>query len=120
MNHAVPVGLILNETITNAIKYAFPGHRNGNISISFTAAHDNEASLLLEVIDDGIGLPAGFDKSSNGSMGMNLMQGLARDIDGQFTIYNSNGTTVRIAFTYYRDISKDHRIDVKQTQQVLS
>jgi len=51
---------------------------------------------------------------------MNLMQGLARDIDGQFTIYNSNGTTVRIAFTYYRDISKDHRIDVKQTQQVLS
>ena len=41
--HAVPIGLILNETITNAIKYAFPGNRDGNIHISFTADHEIQA-----------------------------------------------------------------------------
>ena len=49
---------------------------------------------------------------------MNLMQGLARDIDGKFAIHCSAGTIVEIAFTYYRDISKYHSIDVKETQQV--
>jgi two-component sensor histidine kinase len=117
--HAVAIGLILNETITNAIKYAFPGNRNGNIRISFTADHDNENSLLLVVTDDGTGLPAGFNNSSNDTMGMNLMKGLARDIDGEFTIQGTDGTTVKIAFTYHRDTPNDHRIAVKETHQVV-
>lgn len=106
--HAVPVGLIINEIITNAVKYAFPENRNGNIAISFTRDAANENKILLVVKDDGAGLPEGFKKSSNGSMGMNLMKGLARDIDGAFCIESSEGTTVSMAFTYQRDILKEH------------
>jgi len=117
--HAVPIGLILNETITNAIKYAFPGNRDGNINISFTAEHDNANNLLLVVTDDGTGLPKNFDSSINRTMGMNLMQGLARDIDGKFTIQSSVGTTVKIAFSYHRDITRDYTNDVKEKTQGL-
>lgn len=104
--HAVPVGLILNEMITNAVKYAFPGNRNGNISVSFTADPANAGKILLVVKDDGTGLPEGF--GSNGTMGMNLMKGLARDIDGVFSIHSSGGTTVSMVFTCDRDILKEH------------
>lgn len=117
--HAVPVGLILNETITNAIKYAFPKGGKGNIRISFTAERGSEHSLLLVVTDDGIGLPAGFENSSKATMGMNLMRGLAKDIDGQFNIHSATGTTVCVAFTYYRDIRKDHSITDNKSNQVV-
>lgn len=117
--HSIPIGLILNETITNAIKYAFPGNRNGNIYISFTADQADENNLLLVVKDDGAGLPPGFSNNSNGTMGMNLMRGLARDIDGQFTIYSAAGTTVKIAFTYHRDIPKYHSIAAKEINPAI-
>lgn len=117
--YAVPIGLILNETITNAIKYAFPGGRNGNVYISFTADPDKENSLLLIVKDDGVGLSAQFDSNSNGTMGMNLMKGLARDIDGEFSIHTTGGTSVTIVFTYHRDIPKDHSMAVQQTHQLV-
>lgn len=117
--HAVPIGLILNETITNAIKYAFPGNRNGNIYISFTADTNNENTLLLVVKDDGTGLPEAFDNSNSNTMGMNLMKGLARDIDGQFSIYSAGGTTVTIAFLHHRDMLTDHTIIIKATGQTV-
>ena len=50
---------------------------------------------------------------------MNLMQGLTRDIDGKFTIRSSIGTTVKIAFSYYRDIAKDYINDVKEKSQIV-
>ena len=105
--HAVPIGLILNETVTNAIKYAFPENRNGNIYISFTEDSEIENQLLLVVKDDGIGLGARFDTDSNSTMGMNLMRGLAKDIDGQFAIESTAGTVVTITFTYHRNVSKN-------------
>uniref|UniRef100_UPI0035BBEA82 histidine kinase dimerization/phosphoacceptor domain -containing protein n=1 Tax=Mucilaginibacter sp. TaxID=1882438 RepID=UPI0035BBEA82 len=117
--HAIPIGLILNETITNAIKYAFPVNRNGTIHISFTANDDNENNILLVVTDDGIGLPAGFSSARNNTMGMNLMQGLARDIDGHFTIESNRGTSVKIAFTYHRSTLKEQGISFKGTPQTI-
>jgi two-component sensor histidine kinase len=99
VNHAVPIGLILNEAITNAIKYAFPQNRNGNISISLTRDKTDEPCLLLIVRDDGRGLPATFDENISTTMGMHLMKGLVRDIDGHFTICSSGGTTIKIIFS---------------------
>jgi two-component sensor histidine kinase len=99
VNHAVPIGLILNEAITNAIKYAFPPNRNGNISISFTIDKTGETCLVLVVTDDGMGLPAGFDENTGNTMGMHLMKGLVRDIDGHFTICSCSGTTIKIMFS---------------------
>ena len=117
--HAVPIGLILNETITNAIKYAFPENRKGNIYISFTSDPGNENGYLLSVTDNGIGLPVDFDNNSTATMGMNLMKGLARDIDGEFSIRSTTGTTIKIAFTYYEDITKNESMTVKETNQIV-
>jgi two-component sensor histidine kinase len=98
LSRCIPLGLILNEAITNAIKYAFGWGQRGVISISLT--HGSPGQLLLVVSDNGAGLPPGFDIDTQGSMGMTLMQGLSEDMDGNFSITDHNGTEIRIAFMY--------------------
>lgn len=93
---AVPVGLILNEAITNAIKYAFPANRAGAITVSMSYTADN--NLLLVVSDNGRGLPAGFDITKIKSLGMSLMQGLTRQLNGTFRITNNDGLQITIQF----------------------
>jgi two-component sensor histidine kinase len=102
LSHVVPTGLILNEAITNVIKYAFPGNSNGNIYISFKQ-YSVDNSIVLTVKDDGIGLPAGFNGNRQPSMGLNLIKGLTEDIDGTFTIQNCNGTVITVSFIYHPD-----------------
>ncbi|AXY77361.1 histidine kinase [Paraflavitalea soli] len=92
---AVPVGLILNEAITNAIKYAFPGNTAGIISVSMSLADNN---LLLVISDNGPGLPAGFDITKIKSLGMSLMQGLTRQLNGTFNTTNNDGLQITIQF----------------------
>jgi two-component system, sensor histidine kinase PdtaS len=98
VSQAIPVGLILNEAITNSIKYAFPEGRNGIIKI--TLLHISGKLYELTIADDGIGMPENFDEQRAGSLGMNLMNGLSEDLDGNFTIENNKGTVIRISFVY--------------------
>ncbi|GGH74091.1 two-component sensor histidine kinase [Filimonas zeae] len=93
---AVPVGLILNEAVSNAIKYAFPGNRRGTISISLQTAGEH---CLLSIADNGIGLPEGFDPAASDSLGMNLMQGLSAQLGGELELLNDNGLFIRLRFT---------------------
>jgi two-component sensor histidine kinase len=93
-SQAAHLGLILNEAITNAIKYAFPDHRKGMIKI--IAIQQADDHLLLEVRDNGIGLPADFDLNKIRSLGMRLMKGLSEDYDAQFTISSENGTIISL------------------------
>jgi two-component system, sensor histidine kinase PdtaS len=93
---AVPVGLIINEAVTNSVKYAFPGNAGGAIKIA--VRQPGAEGIVLEITDNGIGLPAGFDWQHTQSLGMSLMQGLAKQLDGRFSIINSNGLTVRVTF----------------------
>lgn len=106
LSHVIPVGLILNEAITNVFKHAFPNKKEGNIYISFTQAPDDNR-IVLTVRDDGAGLPAGFNSNSQSSMGLNLMKGLSADIDGRFIIESNNGTIVTVNFIYNPDLSQD-------------
>ncbi len=96
--HCIPLGLILNEAITNAYKYAFPDKRAGLISITLANTTGNHYQLTIQ--DNGIGLPPGFDIQRLESMGINLMRGLVREISGSFTLSGSNGTTITISFPY--------------------
>jgi two-component sensor histidine kinase len=96
VSQAVPLGLILNEAITNSIKYAFPSERSGVIAISLTTTFPNHC--LLHISDDGIGIPPQFANKRPGSLGMSLMMGLTEDLDGKFSIENNNGTTIKISF----------------------
>ncbi|MRX40239.1 hypothetical protein GJU43_13210 [Flavobacterium sp. LC2016-23] len=98
LSHSIPIGLILNEAVTNAIKYAFPDYKNGVISISLKALENNKYVLIIR--DNGIGLPPDFDPYNNPSLGIKLMHGLSADIDGKFLITNSNGTKIILEFTF--------------------
>ncbi len=98
VSQAVPLGLILNEAITNSIKYAFPNDRSGVISISLSTTSPNQ--YLLVISDNGVGMPQQFNSKKAGSLGMSLMEGLSEDLDGRFSIENKNGTTIKISFAH--------------------
>jgi len=87
---AAPLGLILTELITNAGKYAFSDGRRGTITV---ALKKEAAAARLEVGDDGVGLPAGFDLSRSEGMGLNLVRSLAAQINGCFTMESSPAGT---------------------------
>jgi two-component sensor histidine kinase len=96
---AIPVGLILNETITNAIKYAFPGGRKGIIRLVMKKT--DEDLVLLTISDNGIGLDSKYDNGKSSSLGMNLVNGLTDQLGGQFTMASDNGVTIKIEFPRY-------------------
>jgi len=98
LSHSIPIGLIFNEAVTNAIKYAFPNHLNGIINISLKASDHQKYKLIIH--DNGIGLPPDFDPYNNPSLGIKLMHGLSADIEGKFLITNVNGTKITLEFTF--------------------
>jgi len=99
LSYCVPLGLILNEAITNSIKHGFPANsRNGMIEISLKSIRVNHLRLVIS--DNGIGLPANVNMMNPVSMGLKLMQGLSEDIDGSFKIIGGNGTTITVEFAY--------------------
>jgi len=98
VSQAVPIGLILNEAVTNAIKYAFPDTGKGKIIITLEHLHGDY--FVLRIADDGVGLPAGFDISKANSLGMKLIHGLSGDLEAEYTISGENGTTIELRFVY--------------------
>ncbi len=99
---AVPVGLILNEVITNSVKYAFAPNNYGIITITMRAL-DND-TLGLIVSDNGRGLPAGFNVVKNGSLGMNLVNGLVKQHEGTFEILDNEGVTITMTFPFEKNM----------------
>lgn len=96
ISKAIPVGLILNEAITNSIKYAFPGNAYGEIHIELKRIENGLVSLSVK--DNGIGLPTDWEKKQNNSLGLKLMKGLSEDIYGYFSIERMNGTVIKVKF----------------------
>ncbi|WP_091509681.1 tetratricopeptide repeat-containing sensor histidine kinase [Flexibacter flexilis] len=92
---AIPLGLILNELITNCYKYAFADRMEGEMKIQFSQ-QINE--ITFSVADDGVGLPADFDIQKTRSLGMNLVRGLVRQLGGKLTFTSSESGTI---FTIY-------------------
>jgi hypothetical protein len=95
-NIIFPMGIAINELITNAFKYAFPDGRVGSIKICVSKS-GNE--ITLAVSDDGKGLPDEVAASKSGGFGLNLVAALAEQIGGEVNIFNDNGTRVEIVFT---------------------
>jgi two-component sensor histidine kinase len=88
---AIPLALVLNEAITNSVKYAFPGNRLGEISIKMRQACEN---IELIIVDNGVGMVKARDES----LGLKLMRGLIEEINGQIRFENKNGTIITITF----------------------
>ena len=99
LNHAIAItlGLILNEAITNAIKYAFSDNNEGKIFISLRYISDSQ--ILLTIADNGRGLPVNFRSNIGATMGMELLQGLTDDMGGSFSIETKDGTFIKIIFS---------------------
>ncbi|MDN3548863.1 tetratricopeptide repeat-containing sensor histidine kinase [Mucilaginibacter aquaedulcis] len=96
VSQAVPVGLILNELITNAIKYAFPYTGEDRIVVVLSKTKSNVISLVFS--DNGRGLPVNFDESETKSFGIKLIKGLAEDLGGILRVESLNGTMVTMQF----------------------
>jgi two-component sensor histidine kinase len=113
ITQAVPLGLIINEAINNALKYAFPSGRSGTIELAFHQLAT--ATYQLSIIDDGVGLPPTYNPERSRSLGMTLMHGFSEQLGAALTISSPPGVTVRLVFTEetirstYRDAGFIHR-----------
>jgi two-component sensor histidine kinase len=90
-----PVGMILNELITNAMKYAFAGREDGLIRVSF-AVKDNHATLIIQ--DNGIGIPESIDITTSAGFGMLLIGMLTKQLQGTVRLERQNGSTFILEF----------------------
>jgi len=96
VSQAIPCGLLLNELITNCYKHAFEGRDEGLIKISI-AKEDNE-HLLLQIKDNGVGLPDDFNMANKSTLGMTLIQTLVKQLGGDFEVSSGEGTTFQLRF----------------------
>jgi two-component system, sensor histidine kinase PdtaS len=87
---AIPCGLLVNELVSNALKHAFPGDRNGEIRIDLGIAADGQ--ILLSVEDDGVGIPDDLDLDQTATLGLQLVMLLTDQIGGEIAIRRSNPT----------------------------
>jgi len=94
---AVPLGLLVNEAVTNCIKYAFPENRNGTVRLSLMAV--GHSDYLLTIADDGVGAKNTLELSPTRSLGMRLMKGLSKQLRGNLTLDHTNGLTIKVLFS---------------------
>lgn len=96
VDRAIPCGLIVNELVSNSLKYAFPDSARGTIGIDFRRAGDD--GYLLKVSDDGVGMPADFDYRNAKSLGLQLVMTLVEQLDGVIRRDGGPGVSYVIEF----------------------
>lgn len=101
---AVPLGLLLNELISNSLKHAFPEERGGCVVVHVERTEDNR--VRLSVSDDGVGFPVGSDPTFSASLGLKLVAALSNQLGGELTLENRNGAYASLVFRI------DHRTEI--------
>jgi two-component sensor histidine kinase len=99
LDQAIPCGLLINEIITNSLKYAWPDHQKGSIWVRLS---QEEQNVVLEVSDDGQGLPEQFDKMNTETLGLQLIATLNEQLEGKLEVSNQNGTKYLLKFDNIR------------------
>lgn len=94
IDKAIPLGLILNELISNSLKHAFPGGRSGQIRVGLAPV--DKGRILLTAWDNGIGFPKDMDLRKTQSMGFRVVMALVRQLNGTIGFHQEVGTEVRI------------------------
>jgi two-component sensor histidine kinase len=100
MDTAVPLGIIINELVSNAFKYAFKGRINGEIRIKLSRNGSNGAgtTFVLMVSDNGIGIPENLNIEDLDSLGMQLVTSLVDQLDGTLDLHRNEGTEFTMQF----------------------
>jgi two-component sensor histidine kinase len=91
---AIPLGLIVNELVTNSVKYAFP-QGEGTIRVELKSLQDG---MELVIADDGMGLPEEFDIEKTETLGLQLVKSLTDQIDGEIELERGQGTKFKLKF----------------------
>jgi PAS domain S-box-containing protein len=94
LDRAIPCGLIINELVSNALKYAFPQGRRGEILVDLQ--RDGGGKLILAVKDNGVGLPEDMDITDTPSLGLQLVNTLVKQLDGTIEVDRAGGTEFRM------------------------
>jgi PAS domain S-box-containing protein len=95
MDTAIPLGLVINELVSNALKHGFPGENGGAVSIGL---HKEDTHVTLTISDDGIGFPRELDFMDTPSLGMQLVVALVEQLEGTMELRRDEGTEFRITF----------------------
>jgi len=95
INTAIPLGLIINELVSNSMKHAFPNEKSGTIMVKFK---EDGNRCVLEVNDNGIGFPSDIEPDQTDSLGLQLVTSLTQQIGGELELERSPRTTFRITF----------------------
>ena len=98
---AVPLGLIINEAVTNALKYAFPATYPATCqqsTVKVSLVRENAGNYLLVVADNGVGMPSDVDLRQSKSMGANIMRGLSKQLGGALQVDSNEGVTISVPF----------------------
>ena len=98
---AIPCGLIVNELVSNALKYAFTNLHKG---IIYIALDSDERCYTLTVKDNGVGLPLGFNLQAVKSLGLQLVNVLTAQLEGTLELDRTQGTEFRIRFPKIIDV----------------
>ena len=94
---AIPCGLLLNELISNALKYAFPGDRKGEVGLRLHQAEDG--AITLQISDDGVGVPESFDFRKSDTLGLQTVFGIVEhQLQGEIMVTKGQGITWQIRF----------------------
>jgi len=106
---AVPLGLLLNELVSNSLEHAFPEDRGGHILVRVARNQDDTGddtrdgeqgtTMCLTVRDDGVGLPADFDRTSTHTLGLKLVFALSEQLRARFMIENCGGVLATLVFS---------------------
>jgi two-component sensor histidine kinase len=97
LDSAVPCGLIVNELVSNSLKYAFPSGRSGEIRISLFGDTDGRTTMIVS--DNGVGLPPDTDLEKSSSLGLRLVRMLAQQLGAEIHVGRSKGTEFKFKFT---------------------
>jgi two-component sensor histidine kinase len=93
INNAIPIGLIINELVSNSLKHAFPEGKAGELTITL---RQDESTIVMTVHDNGPGIPADFDWRNAKSLGLRLVISLVDQLQGVIELDSSGGTTFKI------------------------
>ncbi|MER0438416.1 histidine kinase dimerization/phosphoacceptor domain -containing protein [Emticicia sp. W12TSBA100-4] len=98
------LGLIINELVTNSLKYAFPGNRSGSLIVN---VNKEQNYLVLQVKDNGVGVPEDFDLSKLKSFGYQIIRSFSAKMKAELNIYNNEGTNFVMKIPLNRIMEKD-------------
>ena len=98
IERAIPCGLIINELVSNSLKYAFPDKNNGLITITLHVVGTDNSYIKLQVSDNGIGMPESIDHEKISSIGLQLVHNLIMQLDGKIERLPDDGTCFEIIF----------------------